>query len=87
MAEKIWLSQKGSDVSIIDVISNPTQEIEHMMRIFKSDTSYPILISYRDDYSFDILDGMHRLAKIFLLKKDDSEKFIDVKIIITVMVI
>ncbi len=58
--------------SAIDVINNPAKYVDEYKRILKADMLYPIIIS-SDGF---IVDGVHRLTKAFLDKKNDIKAYI-----------
>lgn len=62
---KLNESDWGDGLTAMTVIENKDKYPEHYNRIMKADLSYPIIIDKHDA----IIDGMHRLAKAFLLKK------------------
>lgn len=53
------------DLSPYEVIQNKNKSIEHYNRIINSDLRYPIIINEE----YQIIDGMHRLAKAYLNNK------------------
>lgn len=65
------------------VLNDPSISIEHYNRILQANLKYPILV----DVHYDVLDGLHRLAKAYkqgkkkikvkILTRDVLEKSID----------
>ena len=60
------------DISPLEVINNPEATPHQFERLMNADLSYPIdMLSYENRTW--ILDGIHRLAKAYLLNKDVLE--------------
>jgi hypothetical protein len=59
------------DLSILDVINQPSKYKEHLDRITSAQIKYPIII-----YKNEIIDGMHRLANAYLNKKRTLKAYI-----------
>jgi hypothetical protein len=62
-----WSSQQGSllfDVIPLDVINNPKINAYHSTRIDMADVGYPMEFMMSNGRPV-VLDGLHRLAKIF----------------------
>lgn len=70
LEKNVWSYQiEGRmDFKPIDVIENPMINKYHYNRILMADLSYPIIVIKNE--GIDILDGLHRLAKAYLEKKD-----------------
>ena len=60
------------DLSPYEVIQNKNKSIEHYNRIINSDLRYPIIINEE----YQIIDGMHRLAKAYLNNKTTIKAYI-----------
>lgn len=56
---------KSIKFSPISVIENPKKYPDDSNKILKANLKYPIIMSF----DFNIVDGMHRLAKVYLQKK------------------
>ena len=63
---------KNIHYSALDVINNPKKYTDDYKRILKADLSYPIIIS---DEGY-IVDGVHRLSKAYLEKKEEISAYI-----------
>ena len=66
--EKIWANDDGEDTSILEVLNAPEKSKTHIRMINDANLAYPILLAYKTDGSYDVIDGMHRLAKIYQKK-------------------
>jgi disulfide oxidoreductase YuzD len=67
LSKKFW----GSDdhpYSAFDVLKNKKKFAHDYKKILNADLSYPIIIYLSDKYNSPIVDGMHRLAKLYLEK-------------------
>lgn len=62
---------KNIKYSALDVINNPKKYKDDFNRIKKADLSYPIILSYDNN----IVDGVHRLTKSYLEKKDNIKAY------------
>jgi hypothetical protein len=75
----LWSSIPNSgmlfDISPIEVLKNPSRFSHQYIRILQSDTAFPIELIEHNNRIW-ILDGVHRLAKMFLWEK----QFINVRI-------
>lgn len=72
----LWKYQKKwFAISPNQVIENKTKYKNHWNRIKKADLKYPIDIMKNDKGHWEILDGLHRLAKAKIL----SQKYIVVR--------
>ena len=60
------------NLSPYEVILDKNKSIEHYNRIIKSDLRYPIIINKK----YQIIDGMHRLAKAYLNNKTNIKAYI-----------
>ena len=60
------------DLSPYEVIQNKNKSIEHYNRIIDSDLRYPIIINEK----YQVIDGMHRLAKAYLNNKTTIKAYI-----------
>lgn len=60
---KCW-RQYGKKYSPIEVLNNPSDYEHDMNKIKNADLKYPIII-----YNGNVVDGMHRLSKAYLLHK------------------
>lgn len=62
----LWSDPDGYyDIKPIDVINNPSRFSGEYERVIRSDTSYPIdIMLWKDRWL--ILDGLHRLMKLFI---------------------
>ena len=54
------------------VLNNPSQYAQHYARIRCADTSFPLDIAYNNG-RWVIIDGLHRLAKIFIAGAQDDD--------------
>ena len=61
-----------------DVLKHPEKYPEHYERIIKADLRYPVIIDGRKDktHYFNIIDGVHRLSKAFMKKKEHVRAYI-----------
>ena len=69
--KKVWEADKGNgSVSVWEVIRSPkNRNPKQWRRMERADTSYPIIISKRIDGKWDVIDGLHRLMKLYLNHK------------------
>ena len=73
LSRNVW-----NGISPMQIIEKtvPTEKkdisIEHAERIKKTDIQYPIIINT----NYDIIDGMHRLVKAYLLEQEYIEAYI-----------
>ena len=60
------------DFSPMDVLNNPKKKKykEDYIKIKKANLDYPIIV-----YNGNIIDGMHRLSKLYLLKKNEVKAY------------
>ena len=72
----IYEKNKPIYLTPIQVLKNKKKSEYHYEKIQTADTSFPILV-YKDNDDWDVLDGLHRLAKLVLKKR----KTVVVKII------
>ena len=72
-----WSDSKES-FSPIQIIKNNNLSPSDYKRIKEADLRYPIIIDSRIDekHNFNVVDGMHRLSKGFLLKKESIRGYI-----------
>ena len=56
----------------MDVLNNPKKKKyrEDYIKIKKANLDYPIIV-----YNGNIIDGMHRLSKLYLLKKNEVKAY------------
>lgn len=64
----VFVKGKKKYITPMQVIKNPKISPVDSEKIKEADTKYPILV-YDDKGDMDILDGLHRLAKLYLLGK------------------
>lgn len=62
---KSW-SGEPEQFNAIEIIKNPSLSPDHYNRISNADLMYPILVFEPPSGSLVVLDGIHRIAKIFL---------------------
>lgn len=62
--DDVWMSEKVSDFSPMDVINNKKKFKEDYEKIIKSDLSYPIFTN-----NDRVVDGFHRISKAYLENK------------------
>ncbi len=76
----LWSTKEGlskddksleKSISPMDVLRNPSISKYHKNSIKYADLSYPIILLVLDDGTFDVIDGIHRLAKAYS-KGDDT---------------
>jgi len=63
-----WSTPGTPSFSAMDVLKNPNKYKEHYRRILDAKLKYPIIIDKKTGY---VIDGMHRLAKSYMLNKPD----------------
>jgi len=69
----LWSSRANQrmpfDTKPLDVIKNPNLSVYHYERIMNADICYPIDFIFYDG-SNKILDGVHRLSKLYIMNVD-----------------
>lgn len=80
LESKSWSGQT-EQFNAIEIIDNPGLSPEHFNRISNADLSYPIIV-YDDvkNNIFQVLDGVHRIAKILLEAKNNKTPLDDLNI-------
>lgn len=68
LSERLWEDNRGYMISPFMVIQNPSKYPEHWSRIQKADLRYAILVNSTGD---DVFDGLHRLSKAFVNRKEN----------------
>jgi hypothetical protein len=63
------LDKKYWAITPRQLLKNPSLSPHHVRRVNISNLSYPILV-YDNNGDLDILDGLHRLCKSILMKKE-----------------
>ena len=58
-----WRDDAGNTISPREVMGNPSLHPEHMDRVAKADTSYPLDIMQNSHGKWLTLDGLHRLIR------------------------
>lgn len=61
----IWADDVGNDTTVHKVLQNPDRATSHTKMIENASLAFPILI----DPKYDVLDGLHRLAKAYQAKQ------------------
>ncbi len=60
----IWRDDTEADISIIAVLNHPAKAREHTRAIQDANLRFPILVARQENGLWDVLDGLHRLAKV-----------------------
>jgi hypothetical protein len=63
-----WADSDGREISPRMVLENPNISLDDSNRIRDANLEYPILVYQFDTRVYDVIDGLHRLAKAFQLK-------------------
>lgn len=73
--EKLWSNREGldkddptpeRDISAMQVLNNPNLSKFHVEAIRNADLSYAILLIKLKNHKLDVIDGIHRLAKVYI---------------------
>lgn len=68
-AEGTDLPAPGNDISPMQVMQNPSLSKYHTDMIKEADLSYPILLLITTNGTLDVIDGLHRLSKAYMMRK------------------
>lgn len=60
-----WMDKYGREISPRMVLENPNISPDDSNRIRDANLEYPILVYQFDTRVYDVIDGLHRLAKVF----------------------
>ncbi|MBB19867.1 MAG: hypothetical protein CMP20_10460 [Rickettsiales bacterium] len=63
LRQNLYQSHWNGRVCAYDVIEHPFVHWTHTWRCIKADLSYPIVVMYKRNEGWVVLDGMHRLLK------------------------
>jgi len=74
LSDRCW----ANHISPIEVIRDPDISAKDWIRINNADLRYPIMIDGRIDqnHNFNIVDGMHRLSKTYIMHKKSIRAYI-----------